>query len=127
MTAFKKAKSNNWIEADNDFGDFDCLKEEVFDLKRPQPKKRPRENNNTLKNGPRSNSVPSEPPELTPKTFVESSELWINKHQPDRLEDLAVNPKKVHSGGVSLKTDNYSIRETIVLFISSLLIFECLN
>eukprot|EP00092_Neocalanus_flemingeri_P030669 GFUD01033301.1.p1 GENE.GFUD01033301.1~~GFUD01033301.1.p1 ORF type:complete len:627 (-),score=167.99 GFUD01033301.1:49-1890(-) len=96
MTAFKKAKSNNWIDADNDFGDFDCLKDEVSDLKKPQPpRKRPRENNNTLKNAPRSNSVPSEPPDLTQKNIVESSDLWINKHQPDRLEDLAVNPKKV--------------------------------
>ena len=98
MTAFKRAKSNNWIDADNDFGDFDCLKDDdVFDQKKAPPKKRPRENNNTLKNAFRSSSVPSEsPPDVAPsKTFVDSSELWINKHKPSRLEDLAVNPKKV--------------------------------
>jgi len=98
MTAFKKAKSNNWIDADNDFADFDCLKDDAFDLKKAPPRKRPRENNNTLKNAPRSNSVPSEPPDtlLPPPNILDSStELWINRHKPDRLEDLAVNPKKV--------------------------------
>ena len=97
MTAFKKAKSNNWIDADNDFGDFDSLKDDTFDLKKSFTRKRARENNNTPKNTRRSNSVPLETPvTLEPcKLFNATSDLWINKHAPIKIEDLAVNPKKV--------------------------------
>jgi len=101
MTAFKKTKSNNWIAADNDFGDFDCMKEDFFDLKKAPARKRPRENNNTLKTSSRLSSVPSEssPPDCEhhPPTqpLDSATQLWINRHQPDRVEDLAVNQKKV--------------------------------
>ena len=43
MTGFKKAKSHNWIEADNAFGDFDALEDTGM------ASKRKRVNNNTLK------------------------------------------------------------------------------
>jgi len=97
MTAFKKSKSNNWIAADNDFGDFDCLKDDFFDLKKAPPRKRPRENNNTLKSTNRQSSVPCEQHEigLPTKPLDSVTELWINRHQPNRVEDLAVNQKKV--------------------------------
>jgi len=96
MTAFKKSKSNNWIAADNDFGDFDCLKDD-FDLKKAPSRKRPRENNNTLKSTNRQSSVPCEQHEtrLPTKPLDSVTELWINRHQPNRVEDLAVNQKKV--------------------------------
>lgn len=127
MTAFKKAKSNNWIEADNAFGDFDTMKDDLLDLKK-QIRKRPRENNNILKNTPRSNSVPpDEPPDLTDKKIVEYSELWINKHKPGRLEDLAVHPKKVEevrcwlensgrSGGILLLSGPAGSGKTATVF-----------
>ena len=43
MTGLKKAKSHNWIEADNAFGDFDALEDGGT------ASKRKRINNNTLK------------------------------------------------------------------------------
>jgi len=97
MTAFKKSKSNNWIAADNDFGDFDCLKDDCFDLKKAPPRKRPRENNNTLKSANRQSSAACEQPDtgLPTKHLDSVTELWINRHQPSRVEDLAVNQKKV--------------------------------
>ena len=106
MPQFKKAKSSNWIESDQ-FGDFSGEKS----ISQPNKsgaggRKRPRENNNTLKNTPaKSFSVPqlpnrecdeeNEPPPLVKNSSFDPTELWIHRHVPSSVEDLAVNKKKI--------------------------------
>ena len=109
MPNFKKAKSSNWIESDQ-FGDFASsnVAENGFELPKnteagSRKRGRARENNNTLKNPPtKSLSVPHlqdedagnlGPPHLPGSSS--HSDLWIHKHQPASVEDLAVNNKKV--------------------------------
>ena len=89
MTSFRKVKSSNWIEADEEFGD--------LNLSSKKGKKRPRVNNNSLKTTPvKAASVTGS--ERFPAESVaplNSSELWINNHSPASVAELAVNSKKV--------------------------------
>ena len=105
MPQFKKAKSSNWIES-NQFGDFsrDKFDENSEPHKTTGARKRPRENN-TLKNVPaKSFSVPqlpnrdfdeNQPPPLVKNSSFDPTELWIHRHVPSSVEDLAVNKKKI--------------------------------
>jgi len=96
MPAFGKAKSHNWVEADNAFGDFDAIK-----VDSNVPNKRKRNNNNVTKavaTKRRSTSV-SRQSSTSDKAVVEFTQdnqgLWIDRHVPQRVSDLAVNSKKV--------------------------------
>jgi len=99
MTSFKKAKSNNWIEADEEFGELSSFKENPT-LSGKKGRKRPRVNNNTLRKTPvKAAAVPSLDserfPAPEPSKPLNPSELWINNHRPASAEELAVNSKKV--------------------------------
>ena len=82
MPQFKKAKSSNWIESDQ-FDDFASDKFEENPITEPNKavkgRKRPRENNNTLKDT-KSFSLPQlsedqAPPLVT--NSLDSIKLWI--------------------------------------------------
>ena len=105
MPNFKKAKSSNWIESDQ-FGDFDACKDEPTITKSPRKippggRKRNRENNNTIKNGPtKAYSVPETTLEqermpAPASSVLDPSQLWIQRHHPASVEELAVNTKKI--------------------------------
>ena len=104
MPNFKKAKSSNWIESDQ-FGDFDACKDEPTITKSPRKnpggRKRNRENNNTIKNGPtKAYSVPEtileqERTAAPASSVLDPSQLWIQRHHPASVEELAVNTKKI--------------------------------
>ena len=104
MPNFKKAKSSNWIESDQ-FGDFDACKDEPTITKSPRKtpggRKRNRENNNTIKNGPvKAYSVPETTLEqermaAPASSILDPSQLWIQRHHPASVEELAVNTKKI--------------------------------
>ena len=105
MPNFKKAKSSNWIENDQ-FGDFDACKDEPS-AKTPRKtvlgRKRARDNNNTLKKNhtpTKSFSVPElavdqERGQAPASGSLDPSELWIQRHHPASVEELAVNTKKI--------------------------------
>ena len=100
MPQFKKAKSSNWIESDQ-FGDFASDKFEENPVTEPNKavkgRKRPRENNNTLKDT-KSFSLPQLPEDQPPplvKNSLDSTKLWIYNHVPTSIDDLAVNNKKI--------------------------------
>ena len=102
MTSFKKARSSNWIEADTEFGDFAL--EDPGSLSSKKGKKRPRVNNNTVRTTPvtpvksvsDTSSLHSKFSSTTnPSQSLDSTELWINNHQPASVEELAVNSRKV--------------------------------
>jgi len=95
MPAFGKAKSHNWVEADNAFGDFDAIK-----VDSSVPNKRKRNNNNVTKTATKSrcssvsrHSFTSE--EAVTEFTQDNQGLWIERHVPQRVSDLAVNSKKV--------------------------------
>ena len=105
MPSFKKAKSNNWIESDQ-FGDFDAAKDEPTTTKSPRKtpaggRKRNRENNNTIKQGPsKAYSVPETALDqdrmaAQDSSVLDPSQLWIQRHHPASVEELAVNTKKI--------------------------------
>ena len=108
MPNFKKAKSSNWIESDQ-FGDFDCTKDDTLtagsaNKTRAGGRKRGRDNNNTLKNTPtKSFSQPQfgdqdeflAPTAPVAQRHQDQSGLWINRHSPSSVDQLAVNNKKV--------------------------------
>ena len=104
MPSFKKAKSNNWIESDQ-FGDFDTCKDETTTTKSPRKtpggRKRNRENNNTIKQGPsKAISVPETTLDqdrmaAPASSVLDPSQLWIQRHHPASVEELAVNTKKI--------------------------------
>lgn len=103
MPSFKKAKSNNWIESDQ-FGDFDACKDEPTTKsprKTPGGRKRNRENNNTIKSGPaKAYSVPETTLDqdrmaAPASSVLDPSQLWIQRHHPASVEELAVNTKKI--------------------------------
>ena len=100
MPQFKKAKSSNWIESDQ-FNDFASDKFEENPVTEPNKaakgRKRPRENNNTLKDT-KSFSLPQLPEDQPPplvKNSLDSTKLWIYNHVPTSIDDLAVNNKKI--------------------------------
>jgi len=110
MTSFKKAKSNNWIGVDNDFGDIDCFepgeRDNAIKNNKTISKKRGRnENNNKIKlaRSASESEIPSDLFEIDEKggdclvSLPEdiSEEIWVTKHQPRSSADLAVNIKKV--------------------------------
>ena len=106
MPNFRKTKSTNWIESDQ-FGDFDACKEEAAAAKSPRKipgsRKRTRENNNTIKHhgSSKAYSVPektaSEEDRMAAPVSVglDPSQLWIQRHHPASVEELAVNSKKI--------------------------------
>ena len=141
MPSFRKVKSNNWLESENQFGDFSSVKEGDdggggHESKRPvggAGKKRPRENNNSLSKAPGKSfsaadidNVDATSSPLT-KRNMSSSELWISRHQPASVDDLAVNKKKVEevrswvsssvsgSGGILLLTGPAGAGKTATL------------
>lgn len=107
MPNFRKTKSTNWIESDQ-FGDFDACEEKPTTAtksprKTPGGRKRTRENNNTIKHhGPsKAYSVPektaSEEDRMAAPASggLDPSQLWIQRHHPASVEELAVNTKKI--------------------------------
>ena len=106
MPNFRKTKSTNWIESDQ-FGDFDACEEKPTTAKSPRKtpggRKRTRENNNTIKHhGPsKAYSVPEktaseEDRMVAPASSdLDPSQLWIQRHHPASVEELAVNTKKI--------------------------------
>jgi len=97
MPAFGKAKSHNWVEADNAFGDFDAIK-----VDSSVPNKRKRNNNNVTKavatksrcSSVSRQSFASQDAVVEFTTEVDQG-LWIERYVPQRVSDLAVNSKKV--------------------------------
>ena len=104
MPSFKKAKSNNWIENDQ-FGDFNACKDATTTTKSPRKtpggRKRNRENNNTIKQGPsKAFSMPETDLDqdrmaAPASSVLDPSQLWIQRHHPASVEELAVNTKKI--------------------------------
>jgi len=97
MPALGKAKSHNWVEADLAFGDLGDL-----GAKKANTSKRKRDNNNDTKsagNKTRCSSVSHQgftSPEAIKKfSQQDEQELWIERHIPQSVSDLAVNVKKV--------------------------------
>ena len=108
MPNFRKAKSNNWIESDQ-FGDFDACKDDTTiksPRKTPGGRKRTRENNNTIKHkagpakaysGPETTSMDQDwiATPASSGLSLDPSQLWIQRHYPSSVEELAVNTKKI--------------------------------